>query len=73
MCVVTNRQKMLKNPYQSFSDWLFGRWTCPDCGATWRSAGSPFFNDMTLVTVEDGEIVERRLECPECGFEEVLE
>ena len=63
---------MLKNPYQSFSDWLFGQWTCPDCGTTWRSAGSPFFDDMTLVIVEAGRVVERRLECPECGFEEVV-
>jgi len=63
---------MLKNSYQSFLDWILGRWTCPGCGETWRSAGSPFFNDMILVTVKGGELIERRLECPGCGFEEDL-
>lgn len=63
---------IIKNPYQRLLDWFFGRWTCPDCGTTWSSAGSPFLNDMTLVTVEDGGIVERRLECHGCGFEEVV-
>jgi len=62
----------LKNPYQSLVDWIFGRWTCPNCKETWRSFGTPFFSDCTLVTVEGGEVPERRVECPNCGFAKIL-
>jgi len=63
---------MMENPYQSFLDWVLGRWTCPNCGETWRSHASPFFCDCTLATIKRGEVVERRVECLGCGFKEII-
>jgi len=62
----------LRSPYQSLTDWVFGRWTCPECGQVWRNFGMSFFSDCVLVTVKDGEISKRRVECPGCGFTEIL-
>jgi len=54
------------NPYQSFSDWFFGRWKCPVCKTWWQSFS--LCDDLTLLTIHEGKIVERRLECPKCNF-----
>jgi len=59
------------NPHQSFSDWWNGRWKCPICRRAWEKYPcGP--SDMTLVTIHDGKVVERRLECSACGFNEIV-
>lgn len=62
-----------ENPYQSFWDWVHGRWTCPKCGETWRSYGKPYFSDCTCVAYKDGELIEKRIECLECGVIQRIE
>jgi len=63
-------RKMMENPYQSFWDWVLGRFTCPECGTTWK--GASLFDDMTLVTMEGSEVVEESVECSKCGFSRKL-
>lgn len=58
------------NPYQNFSDWFFGRWRCPKCGTLWEGIG--IFDDLTLLAIANNKIIERRLECLECGFEKIV-
>lgn len=62
----------MKNKYQSWKDWILGRWKCPKCGTVWERWPPTFFDDLALHVIEGGKIVEKRLECPECGFEEII-
>ena len=59
---------MLK--YQSLWDWVMGRWRCPRCGNKWESMS--FLSDATCSTIQNGKIIEKRYECPICGFKEVV-
>jgi len=61
----------MENPYQSLMDFILGRFTCPECGTTWK--GASLFDDMTLVTMEGFEVVEEKVKCPKCGFNRKLE
>lgn len=60
-----------RNQYQSFSDWWNGRWKCPQCHRAYEKY-SQGLHDMTLVFIKDGKVVERRLECSACGFNEIV-
>ncbi len=60
----------MKNKYQSWNDWVVGRWRCPKCKTIWY--GRMFFDDMSLVTIENNKITDKRLECTKCGFKKSI-
>jgi len=59
------------NPYQSFWDWVMGRWVCPKCKKTWESIN--LFEDCTFVEeIGNKKIV--YILCPDikCNYKEIL-
>lgn len=58
------------NPYQSIQEYFHGRWRCPECETMMYPCGS--FGPMILTdgTLKAGN--ERKVECIQCDFEEVV-
>jgi len=56
------------NPYQSFTDWIFGQWICPKCKERW--VGMSIFFDCTQKHLKGHKIIAKFIECPKCRFKE---
>jgi hypothetical protein len=62
----------VKNKYQSWLDYILGRWKCPNCGKYQVRDPPRIFDDMTLWTFYNGEVQEKSLHCISCHFNEVI-
>ena len=59
-----------KSRYQTWEDWILGRFQCPKC----REYNYSFimFTDVSCVAIANRKVSERFLQCVKCSFRETI-